>query len=276
MSWRSPLLKLAVVAPPTLDFIGGACRAGGPAVYAGGVFAGLGGTVTAVGPFGYLTGAVVRVEEELGVRRAGYPVPGPGLVFELEYRGPVRTATPLTEPVALDPQVVLEYLDAHAYFDAVLLDPVYGEDWGGLQPLLSRYARLSGVDVQGYVRVGLDPVALRGSAQLAHGSRGELSGGTMALLTVVTDGPGRITLIESRGPVATVNPVRGMLRDPTGAGDAYTAALLHHILEGYTLGDSLVYASETVVSRLPLIHEAAGRVECGWLEAWFKRSIFNR
>lgn len=257
------LYRLLVVSPPTIDVIGDRCRVGGPAVYAGAVFRRLGGLAYAVGPVGFRTLGTVWVERRLGVWRLGYYYGGEGLVFNIKYLGGGRRIVSLESSTnGLDPSVVLSASSGLGLLDAVLLSPLYGEEWGMLAPLLSARSRLVAVDVQGYVRAGLDPSPTSGGAVLVHASRGEVGEGLPILYYVETDGPGDIILVERSGMRLVARPRGGLLRDPTGAGDAYTASLLYYLLEGYPVEDSLELASEVVYSVLPSIQEELWLEDC--------------
>lgn len=242
--------------------IGGRCRAGGPALYAGGMFSKLGGRAYSIGPVGYVTSHVVPVEGYLGVERLGYQAGYEGLVFRIDYEGPYRRITLLTRGATFDHQAILSALREVGFVDAILLSPIYGEDWGAVNSLLHGRSRLALLDVQGYVRVGRDPVLLRGSVGVVHGSSDEIQGSLPAYYTVVTDGPGRIRVWRSGNLLFETLPRGGVLRDPTGAGDSFSAALAFYLLKGYPVEDAVRLASGDVYSLLPYIHDALWLEDC--------------
>ena len=211
---------------------------------------------------GYLTSYTVKVEERLGVERIGYHDNYEGLVFRIVYENRHRRIWLETRKRTFEPSIILTQLRELGVIDAILLSPIYGEEWGSLQPLIAMHSRLTALDVQGYVRIGLDPVSSRGAIHIVHGSSDEIDGGFPVHYTVITDGPGEIWLEKWGRVYHKMMPRGGVLRDPTGAGDGFTAALLYHLLEGYPFEDAVEMASEAVYSLLPEVHREIWIEEC--------------
>ncbi|MCE4619713.1 MAG: PfkB family carbohydrate kinase [Desulfurococcales archaeon] len=252
--------RILVVSPPTLDIINGECRAGGPSLYAGATIGALGWRAEAVGPVGYVTLESARIERSLGVERLGYRVDGPGFVFRLEYEGSSRRVSQVGVPRVIDAGTVLSL--AEGYYEAVLISPVYGEEPGILPPLLAGRAGLAAVDVQGYYRVGLEAPGGERLVSISHSGEEEGGGPSSVYVNIVTRGYGTVT-IQYRGGVASLRDPRGpRLGDPTGAGDAFTGALLVFLAKGYAVEDAVVEASEVVASVLPDIQSRA-LIDCG-------------
>lgn len=237
--------KLVVYAPPTVDVKGGQAFPGGPGLYASAAARVLGAEAVLVGDYGYCTQAALRVEARLGAKRRGAPRPGPGAVFLMDYRGEERffTVAGLPHPIRC----------SHAVHPGIgLLSPVYGE-----APAPSTLLGApGGVDAQGYARAGLEALVDEPGIIL-HYSRGELDGPPKRpFLTVETDGPRPVT-VYVRGEPACRVPVRGArLEDPTGAGDAFTAALLLLLARGLDPCGAVEEASRTVPEALETAREA--------------------
>ena len=253
--------RLLVVSPPTIDLINGKCRAGGTGLYAGATASMLGWNAYAIGPYGYVSWLALRVESLLGVVRLGYIVNGRGLVFRLEYFPSGRRVYMIGDGVVFDHQEVLKSTDGVGWFDAVLVSPVYGEEIGVLPPLLSSRSRIIALDVQGYVRSGLEVPGSGSLVSIIHSGEDEGEGPSNVLLRVVTSGYGSIRLFYRNKILSVLDPVGPQLTDPTGAGDSFTGALLVYLGKGYPVEDAVILASEAVSSLLPLIHEQAG-IDC--------------
>ena len=256
------MYRALVVSPPTIDVLEGGCRAGGPALYAGYAFRELGVEPYAVGPVGHATMEVVRVEWGLGIRRAGYMIAGPGMVFEISYEGPSRTIRARSSVPVIDTSPVLGVAGGIGYLDVALVSPVYGEEYGGLPLLLQGYSRMVALDVQGYSRRGLLYPWSIGEVQVVHASEGEAPYRPSAWLFLLTRGPGRVDVYMYGRLLGGVDPPGGVLEDPTGAGDAFTAAFLGYLLRGYGVEDSVALASEVVPSLLEEVHGGAWIGDC--------------
>ena len=257
--------RILVVSPPTLDLIDGRCRAGGPGLYAGVTIRVLGWRAEAVGPVGYVTLESVRVERSLGVERLGYQVDGPGFVFRIEYEDSSRRVSQVGVPRVIDTSAVLSLADG--YYEAVLVSPVYGEEPGTLPPLLAGRAGLVAVDVQGYYRVGLGAPGGERLVSLSHTGEEEGEGPSSVYVNVMTRGYGTVT-VQYRGGEEFLRDPRGpRLSDPTGAGDAFTGALLVLLAEGYAVEDAVAEASEVVASVLPDIQSRA-LLDCDWIGSY--------
>ena len=247
--------RILVVSPPTLDLVDGVCRAGGPGLYAGATIGALGWRAEAIGPVGYATLESARIERSLGVERLGYHVDGPGFIFRLEYEGSSRRVSQVGVPRVIDASTVLSLADG--YYEAILVSPIYGEEPGILPPLLAGKARVVAVDVQGYYRVGLEAPGGERLVSLSHTGEEEGGGPSSVYVNIVTRGYGAVT-IRYRGGEAVMRDPRGpRLSDPTGAGDAFTGALLVFLSEGYAVEDAVAEASGIVASVLPDIQSRA-------------------
>ncbi len=251
--------KVLVVSPPTIDLIDGEPRPGGPGLYAGLSFSMLRARPILIGPVGVETLETAWAERRLGLERIGYPTVEPGAVFKLSYQGPERIVKAIHRPPPIDHVKVLEAL-SREFWDAVLLSPLSGEETGHLLALLWQHARLVVVDAQGYHRSGLKKVLnARGLYQVVHASGPEAAGlGAWGLL-VETNGMGEIRL-SSPWISGVINPVGPRLRDPTGAGDIFTATLTLGLLRGATPLEAVREAAAIVPELLPRIQEAIGNV----------------
>ncbi len=254
--------RILIVSSPTIDIIRGRCRAGGPSLYAGGLASLMGWEAYAIGPYGYSTYPTVMVEDSLGVRRTGYPTPGRGLVFTIEYDGDDRRIRMVGDPQVMDDGRVAGLARENAPYDAILISPVYGEEYGSVPPLLSGYARYTALDVQGYYRVGLPSPGGERLVSIVHLSEDEGEGPATTYVNIVTRGYGRVTIHYRDGLLELRDPQGPILDDPTGAGDAFTGALLIYLSRGYTVEDAVVEASRSVSSILPLLHERAWLDDC--------------
>ena len=248
--------RVLVVSPPALDIEGGRARPGGPGVYAGGALALLGHRVAAVGPVGYCTLPVASFESLVGVERLGYPVVGPGYVNELVYTGGGRIVRPLSRVPAFDPSMVARA--SQDYWDAIIVSPLWGEDPGALLGLLHSSTRLLVVDVQGYARAGVEPWLLYRGIQILHAGDGEPWEPGSASIVVATGGPGPVRVYWRGRLEGVYRPRPWRLRDPTGAGDVFTALLLDAILSGDTLEEAVGWALDMVGPVLERVQAVAG------------------
>ncbi|MEB3774863.1 MAG: hypothetical protein GSR86_08060, partial [Desulfurococcales archaeon] len=208
--------------------------------------------------------ATVSIEAGLGLRRIGYPSMGPGALFRLADDGVSRRVYAISPPGPLDPGEVLGWVSG-GMWDLIILSPLMGEDAGAIIPLLSSYSRMLAVDVQGYVRSGLDPWHLPRGYQVLHGSREELDTPRLpGPLSVVTDGMNPIMVYAGDALYARVHPAGPRLRDSTGAGDAFTAAFSILLLNGYDAGEAAHLASIHVPRVLGYLQDAGLEVDvCG-------------
>ena len=240
-------MEVLIISPPTADYIDGSrVRAGGPGIYAGLSALMMGASVHLLGPIGYCTVGTVSIEEGLGLRRMGYMAPGPGAVFRLVYDGATRRVYALNPPSTLDPVEVLKRVSGRMW-DLIILSPLMGEEPGMLIPLLSSYSRILAVDVQGYVRSGIDPWLISRGYQVLHGSREELGSPSLpGPLSVVTDGMNPIMVYINNMIYARVAPAGPRLGDSTGAGDAFTSAFALLLLMGYEPREAAYLSSKHV------------------------------
>ncbi len=244
--------ELTVAAAPTIDLIllhdETLVRPGGPGLYASAAARLLGSQTRLVGAPGQCTAATVMAEASLGARRLTPPTVSPGAVFVLMYWDRERSFLVASRPTPLD---------APPAGETVLSSPVYGE-----APLPVSQGLVIGVDAQGYVRAGLEGLLeSRGAYQVLHYSRGELdSPPSVAGIVVETNGPGPIT-VYAGGREACRVPVRGpLLEDPTGAGDAFTAAYTILVARGLDPCGAAEEASRLVPEALGAAREAAESV----------------
>lgn len=246
--------KALVLSPPTLDLLPSGARPGGPGLYTGLALKKLGARPSLAGPIGYMTRETVELERSLGLERLGYHTTHPGAVFRLEYTPQGRRVHTLHPPPGMDTVEAARAL-SQAWWDAVILSPLAGEEAGAVLRLLWQHTRLTVVDVQGYHRAGLK-AALGGAGlyQVLHASQEEAEDLKPAGVMVVTNGLEPIRVYTPWAQLR-VDPVGPPLEDPTGAGDVFTGALALGLLRGMELGEAVEWAASTVPRLLPGIHE---------------------
>ena len=263
---------LVVVSPPTLDLIrvGGRVytKPGGPALYGGFGARLVGVGVVSVGPVGYLTLESARAEALLGVSRGGYGTSSPGFVFSHEYESGYRRSTVLHRGPAMDPQRVIDVVDS-ARPDMALLSPIYGEEWGLLAEALRQMVDCMALDLQGYVRAGLGDRFLgvvRGRYTLLHASDEDIGPGLLSRLhsngyIVYTAGTGPIRVIYGRGSIdVTVGGPKRVVKDPTGAGDVFTALALYRFCSTWDIEEAVKYSVEKTPEVLEAVNTELSKI----------------
>ncbi|GAB6148520.1 PfkB family carbohydrate kinase [Stetteria hydrogenophila] len=258
------MTRLLVVAAPTIDLPGGGGkpRPGGPTIYAGCAGALLGCEALASGPVGLEhAGPVVEAHRRLGVRLEPIYYPGPSFVFRLTYEERGRRAELAAAPRGGSiPLTLLASLLSRARPDVVVFSPVAFEVPPPAVPLaLLSGARVVAVDPQGYSRVlgGAWPSALaRGGYTFIHYSADDAQpAGSVPGLVYYTRGAEEGAVMLNGAKLGVIPRPRRVLSDPTGAGDAFTAAVACCLAGG---GDVVECAREAV-SIVPEALEEAHR-----------------
>ncbi|MEB2837200.1 MAG: hypothetical protein GSR80_000398 [Desulfurococcales archaeon] len=249
--------RLLVVASPTLDLIDGSePRPGGPGLYAAAAAALLGCETEVLGPLGLDDAHLVApAYEALGARLLGPWGPGCAARFSHRYTGLGRESRVECRPASLSPSS----LDlAGPGYDAVLVSPVYCEVPPGLEALAASLGSHAAVDLQGYARCGLGAPRLEGFS-LVHLSVDDPldppeppPAGVVAYTAGAEGG-----VLYHRGGREPLPSPRGLVEDPTGAGDAFTAlTLCMEALWGLDPVDAALQAADLVADALTLAGEA--------------------
>ena len=251
------MADLLIVAAPTVDYIAGEPRPGGPGLYGGLAASLLGCRARVLGPLGLEDYWVARVYEKLGIEYLGPLTPSCGYRFVHDYQGETRDSRILCRPRPLGPHDTRLVATRH---DAVLVSPVECEV---TEAFLASLASINPgywvLDIQGYTRcygelwphvasslpltpslvhVSLDdtpsPPRLRGVVSYTMGVKGGL---------LLVDG-----VEYSRLPPPPI-----VVGDPTGAGDVYTSVVACLVTRGVPPLEAAVEASRitpTIIARL--------------------------
>jgi len=252
--------SLLVVAAPTLDYIHGSRRPGGPGLYAAAAAGLVGCSVEVLGPVGFEDlHLIAPAYHRLGASLRGPLVAGCSYRFSHRYTrwGRVSRVECRPSPLSVsDLRLVAER------YDAVMVSPVGCEVPRDVAELaLARASKASALDLQGYARCGLlEWVKGLGGLVLVHYSSDDpvdappsLHAGTVAY----TEGADGGQLLSPRGVEERLPPLPRVLEDPTGAGDAFTAlALCIYTIEGGDPGCAARRAVELVPKALEVASEA--------------------
>jgi sugar/nucleoside kinase (ribokinase family) len=252
--------SLLVVGAPTLDYIRGSWRPGGPGLYAAAAASLAGCRVEVLGPVGsedlHLIAPSYR---ELGATLKGPLVAGCSYRFSHRYTRHGRASSIECKP---SPLSASDLRLAAERYDAVLVSPVGCEVPRDVVELaLARASRASALDLQGYARCGLlEWIEGLGGLTLIHYSSDDPiedvslpRGG----VTAYTEGASGGQLLSPAGFQRRLPPPPRLLEDPTGAGDAFTALAICI----YTVEDEdPVNAATRAVELVPKALETAWEV----------------
>jgi len=252
--------SLLVVGAPTLDYIWGSWRAGGPGLYAAAAASLIGCRVEVLGPIGVEDlHAIAPAYKLLGASLRGPLVAGCSYRFRHRYTRHGRISSIECRPSPLGAGDIRLVGDR---YDAVIVSPVECEvPRDAAEQALARAMRASALDLQGYARCSLlEWIWGAGGVTYIHYSSDDPIDYPIrrpAGMIAYTDGPRGGLVMSSRGVEARLPPPPRLLDDPTGAGDAFTAlALCIHIVEGEDPTSSLRRASSLVPEALEVGLEA--------------------
>jgi len=257
--------RALIIAPPTLDIVGGAARPGGPALFAGHALAIHGAEPLAYYPHPPWLHETLKAESLAGVERLGAArAECRGPVFRHTYLSGGRRVSELLEPpCTLDPQGVL-WAAAAASPRFILYSPLHGEDPGALAALAHRYRVY--LDLQGYARAGVEPP--RAPVAAAHASSDDYSLAEARALSealgwlLYTEGEAGGVVLYRGSPAAAIPPPHTVLRDPTGAGDAFTALTAFAVeCRGLGVAEAAGWAARSVALALKSL---AGALRGAW------------
>jgi sugar/nucleoside kinase (ribokinase family) len=229
----------------------------------------VGWRVYAVGPWGWETVDTTAVERDVGVERLGYQAAGRGAVFRHVYGPRGRVSEILGRPEGFRVEEVLRAVD-EVRPDAVLISPVTGEEAGHAAALLAQRSdvRCVALDVQGYVRGygGSWPGLLPGARTLLVHMSSDDEGAGEALrwvagrhLLVYTRGAGPVTIAGPGGLSASLPGPSKIVRDPTGAGDIFTAIALAEWCSGAPVEEAVARALEKTPEALEEARRTLGQ-----------------
>lgn len=250
-----------IIAPPTIDIIAGTPRPGGPALFSGHALRLHGVEPLAFYPHPPGIYTALSAERRVGVKRLGAAraeCRGPVFIHEYQ-RGGKRKTRLLEPPCPVDPAEALSYAE-HSSPDFVLLSPLYGEEPGMAAELLGHKYRVY-LDLQGYARAGLEPP--RAPIAAAHASSDDMSldeaaaaSRRLGWLLYTTGESGGVILYRGNQVASLPKPI-DKVRDPTGAGDVFTALTAYAVeCRGLDILEAARWASQSVALALKSLGDA--------------------
>jgi hypothetical protein len=266
--------KILIVGSPTLDYINGKLRAGGPGLYGGLAAKALGCEVYVLGPLGVEDIGVVRVFEYLNIKFLGPLMPGCGPRFKHVYYKNKRVSTLLCKPSPLSYSHFKIVNDQN--FDALVLSPVHCEILPSLISWIYSNLSLSPtiIDLQGFIRCydGLWRSVLQVFKTFYHVSADDLKEPLEVKRGIIgyTLGPEGGYIIEDERIVSYLPKVSKEFEDPTGAGDIFSTTFICNYLKYKDYVYAFKEAANLTERILPLVNKVITKYSTSSLQGSYR------